>query len=143
MTVKQWLIFGGSVYVLVIVAVVLVLLDARRQAVYLYAAPEEQSHWEEFGDAMDQRHRQRETLREEISQHSGQPVEAAPAKTRSERPPTLELLEKHFAACLAVSLAGVTLLFALMWGLLMGAMLRPGRLPEDSLEGDSRASAAN
>lgn len=143
MTMKRWLLLGAGFYVLLMAVVVLVLLDARRRMVTVYDSPDEQANWEDFGDEMRQRHHEREVLREELSRQSGQPVSAAPAKTRSERPPTLELLENHFAACLSISLAGVTLLFALMWGLLMGAMLRPGRTYEDSPESDSAAVVAN
>lgn len=143
MTIQRWLALGGGLYLLLMAVVVIVLLDARRRAVTVYASPDEQARWEDFGDAMREKHHEREALREQLSQHSGQPVAASPPKTRSQRPPTLELLENHFAACLSISLAGVTLLFALMWGLLMGAMLRPGRTHEDSPECGSASAAAN
>ena len=143
MTIQRWLVLGGVCYAIVIATVVFALFDARKRMTAVYAAPDEQAHWEDFGEAMQQRHTERESLREELSRHSGQPVVAAPPKTRSERPSTLVLLENHFVACLSITVAGVSLLFALMWGMLMGAMLRPGRSYEDSAECDSSPAAAN
>ena len=143
MTTKVWLWFGGLVYGVTIVIVVAVLFDARRRMVDVYGTTDEQSNWDDYRAEMDRRHQQRESLREDISVHSGQPVEAAPPKKRSDRPPTLELLENHFLACLAVTIVGVTMLFALIWGMLMGAMLRPGRTPDYSPAGDDSSSPAN
>ena len=143
MNLRGWLMLGVGLYVVMILFVIFALVDARRRMVQVYAAPDEQTHWEQFSEEMRQRHQERESLREEISRHSGQPVEAAPPKTRSERPPTLELLENHFAACLAACIAGVTLLFALMWGLFMGTMLRPGNAYQESPESDTAATDSN
>ena len=143
MTIQRWLALGGGIYFLLVALVVMALFDARRRAVTVFATPDEQANWEDFGDAMRLNHRERETLREQLSEHSGQPIAASPPKTKSQRPPTLELLENHFVACLSICLAGVTPLFALIWGLFVGAMMRPGRTYEDSSECDSATVAAN
>lgn len=112
------------------------LLTARRSAIASFDNSTEQVRWEEFRAEMDERHVQREALREKIARESGQPILPQPPKSRSERPPALELLTHHFAACAAVALLAVSGLFAVIWGLALGAMLRPGRSPEmfDELE---------
>lgn len=114
-------------YAAVIFATTWGLFTARRTAIASFDNPAEQAHWEEFRTDMDERHEKRETLREEIARESGQPITPRPPKTRSPRPPALELLTNHFAACLTVSLLGVSGLFAVIWGLFVGAVLRPGR----------------
>ena len=130
-------------YVVTIAVVIFALFDARRRMIAVYASPSEQTYWEDFSNEMRQRHKEKEALREEISRHGGQPVEAAPPKSRSQRPPTLELLENHFVACVAVCTAGVSMLFALIWGLFMGAMLQPGKPHEDSPELNSASAQRN
>ena len=143
MTRVQLLIGGSVLYLILILSAVWALFSARSQMLAAYTAKNEQANWDEFRREMDRRHRERESLRGELGQHSGQPVAVQPPKKRSARPPTLELLENHFTACLVVSLAGVTLLFAIMWGFFMGAMLRPGRRFEESPKLDGVPESSN
>lgn len=114
-------------YVVVIAATALALVAARRAAVESFDNAGQQAHWEHFRAEMDERHDQREALRGEIARGSGQPIAPRPPKSRSLRPPALELLTEHFAACAVVSLLAVSGLFAVIWGMLVGAVLRPGR----------------
>ncbi len=124
---KRLLIAGAITYVLLLIAVVALLFAARARATATYATAGQQSHWENYRDEMDRLHEDREAGRAELARLNGQPVEARPPKERSPRPPVLELLENHFAACLAVSVLGTTMVFGVIYGLLMGALLRPGR----------------
>lgn len=138
---KRLLWIGAALYVVLLVGVIGALYDARSRMTARYGSAQEQQHWEEFRGEMDRRHIQRENVREELARHSGQPIRPAPPKARSPRPPALELLQNHFAACLAVCIAGATLLFGILWGFFMGAMLRPGRKVEESAgAGDSARS---
>lgn len=114
-------------YAVLIATVVWALVSARRAAIASYDTAAEQAHWEEFSSRMDQRHLDREEERKMIADAGGQPIEPKPPKARSPRPPALELLQNHFAAVLAVTLAGVSALFAVVWGFALGAWLRPGR----------------
>lgn len=116
-----------ALYALLMVAVVGMLFYARRQMIATYDSPQEQAHWDEFRRDMRQRHLQSEEQRQRLGRESGQPVEAKPPKSRSARPPALELLQNHFAACLLVSVLAATMLFAVVWGIALGAVLRPGR----------------
>ena len=114
-------------YAVAISATVGGLFAARRAAVASFGTAAEQARWEEFRAEMDARHMRREALREEIARESGQPITPMPPKSRSPRPPALELLTHHFAACVSVSLLAVSGLFAVIWGMIVGAVLRPGR----------------
>jgi hypothetical protein len=123
-----------ALYAIIVAATVWGLLAARRAAISSLGSADEQAHWDQFRAQMDERHAQREAIREEIARQSGQPIERQPPKSRSPRPPALELLTQHFAACLVVSLLGVSGLFAVMWSLFVGAALRPGRTIADSAD---------
>jgi hypothetical protein len=114
-------------YLAVVGATAWGLFAARRAAIKSFDNPAEQARWEDFRATMDERHSEREALREEIARESGQPIAPALPKSRSPRPPALELLANHFAACLTVSLLAASGLFAVLWGLFVGAVLRPGR----------------
>src|SRR5690606_27909943 len=104
-----------TLYVAVVAATVVGLVSARRAAIASYDNATEQARWDEFRDEMDERHVKREALREEIARESGQPITPKPPKSRSARPPALELLTNHFVACVVVSLLAVSGLFAVMW----------------------------
>jgi hypothetical protein len=128
-------------YGLVVAVTIWALVAARRGAIASFDNAAEQARWDEFRAEMDNRHLAREALREEIARGSGQPIAASPPKTRSARPPALELLTKHFAACVVVSVLGVSGLFAVIWGLVVGAVLRPGRPIAECNEGEMPPSS--
>jgi hypothetical protein len=115
------------------------LFAARRSVTDTYSNTSEQEAWDEFRTQMDERHVQREAIREEIARESGQPIVPRSPKSRSPRPPALELLTNHFAACVAVSLLAVSGLFAVIWGMILGAVLRPGRSFAERGEHDAKA----
>ena len=143
MTRNNLLMLGAALYATVITVVVWSLWDARSRMTATYQGADQQAHWDNFRQEMDRRHTQRESLRDQLADHSGQPIAAVPPKKRSERPPTLELLENHFAACLGVSVVGVTLLFGIAWGFFMGAMLRPGRRYEEMSRDSGKVKSAD
>ncbi len=116
-----------ALYAAVVAATLASLIAARSAAIASYDNATEQARWDEFRNEMDERHVQREALREEIARESGQPITPKPPKSRSARPPALELLTNHFAACVGVSLLAVSGLFAVVWGMFVGAILWPGR----------------
>ncbi len=113
-------------YTVVIAAVVWAMFDARGRMVPLLDTPQEQAHWDKARGEFEQRERDEEEFRRRTGDATNQPIEAKAPKERSPRPPALELLQNHFAACLATTLFGVTLLFIVIWGLCVGAILRPG-----------------
>ena len=125
------IVLTAGTYLLTMAGVVASLFCARRQAVQLLDTPAQQAEWDDFTREMDHRHEQREQARDQFARSGGQAIVKKPPKPRSPRPPALELLDRHFPACLTVcSLAG-TLLYAILWGMIVGACLRPGRLSDE------------
>lgn len=126
---KQAILVGVTllVYSLVQAAVVGGLYFARAEVREIYATSHEQQSWEEFRQEMDSQHAKREAWRTEVARRGGQPEAAKPPKPRSEIPPALELLENRFGTCLITSISFTTVLFVVIWGLVLGVMLRPVR----------------
>jgi hypothetical protein len=114
-------------YAAVLAAVIGGLFYARSAMQAAYGGAGEQAHWDQFRRDMRQRDAAREAQRVELARGTKEAIEPRPPKPRSARPPALELLENHFAACLAVSVVSASALFAAVWGLAVGAVLRPGR----------------
>jgi hypothetical protein len=114
-------------YAAVLAAVVGGLFYARTAMQAAYGGANEQAHWDQFRRDMKQREAAREAQRVELARGGNEDIEPRPSKPRSPRPPALELLENHFAACLVVSIISATALFAAIWGMAVGAVLRPGR----------------
>ncbi|MCA9270638.1 MAG: hypothetical protein KDA41_19285 [Planctomycetales bacterium] len=125
---RKWIVLvTAAAYATMVAGVAYGLHVARANMLAIYSQPEEQAHWDSFRETMDRRHERQEAARVEMALESGQPDAAKPPKPRSARPPVMELLENHYPACLGVSLLTTSGLFAVIWGMLLGAILRPGR----------------
>ena len=130
------------IYALLVGGVAWALFAARSSMVSALDNPQEQAHWEELTGELDRRHQEREEFRTEVGEATNQPIEQKGPKSRSPRPPALELLENHFVACLVTALVGVTLLYAVIWAMFLGAILRPGQRFAEPSEHESPATRA-